>query len=144
MAEIHPELPCWPSNPEERAHARSVSCEMHSGFLSLRNTLHMNCRKHMTFARISEPLRADINRICGIWKSCQEKHSVSGPFLFGGFTIADAMYAPVVLRFNSYGIDVGETEKEYMNSILSLDSMQEWITEGIAEKELLPECEVEA
>jgi len=144
IADLYPEKKCWPENINERALARSISNEMHSGLLAIRNTLHMNCRKSITFKNITQELKADITRVCEIWQLCRKQHSNSGKFLFGEFSIADAMYAPIVLRFNSYGIEVGDVEKEYMNNLLSIHSLKEWIADGIQEKEHLAECEVEA
>jgi glutathione S-transferase len=129
---------------DERALARSISNEMHSGFFAIRNTLHMNCSKSIKFMNITKELKVDIARVCEIWKLCRKRHSNSGKFLFGEFSIADAMYAHIVLRFNSYQIDVGDIEKEYMNNILAIPSLKEWIAEGIQEKEHLPQCEVQS
>jgi len=143
IADLYPDNKCWPENINQRALARSISHEMHSGLLAIRNTLHMNCRKLITFKKISQELRTDITRVCDIWQYCRKQHSNSGKFLFGEFSIADAMYAPIVLRFNSYGIEVGDIEKEYMDNILSIPSLQKWIAEGIQEKEHLAEYEVE-
>jgi len=143
IADLYPDKKCWPENINQRALARSISNEMHSGLLAIRNTLHMNCRKFITFKKISQELRTDITRVCDIWQYCRKQHSNSGRFLFGEFSIADAMYAPIVLRFNSYGIKVGNIEKEYMDNMLSIPSLQKWIAEGIQEKEHLVEYEVE-
>lgn len=142
VAELYPEKHCWPSNAEQRALARSISHEMHSGFFSIRNTLPMNCGKSIVVADISESLQSEIDRVCEIWRQFRQKSAEVGPFLFGKFSIADAMYAPVVLRFKGYGIDVGEVEKEYMESMLSLNSLQEWVAEGVAETELISQYEV--
>jgi len=143
IADLYPDKKCWPENINERAFARSICNEMHSGLLAIRNTLHMNCRKSITFKNITKDLKADITRVCEIWQLCRKQHVNSGKFLFGEFSIADAMYAPIVLRFNSYGIEVGDVEKEYMNNMLSISPLKEWITEGIQEKEHLAECEVD-
>ena len=102
ISELYPEKGCWPEETEARALARSISNEMHSGFFAIRNTLHMNCRKKIIFAQITPELEADIKRICETWRFCRDKYSQAGEFLFGSFSIADAMYAPIVLRFNSY------------------------------------------
>ncbi|MDH3354733.1 MAG: glutathione S-transferase family protein [Chromatiales bacterium] len=142
ISELYPEKLCWPEDIESRALARSVSHEMHSGFFAIRNDLHMNCRKKMVFTKITSDLKTDIERICEIWKQCREQHADAGDYLFGSFSIADAMYAPIVLRFNSYGTSVGETERAYMDTILSNPSVKEWIAEGIEEKEFIEECEV--
>jgi glutathione S-transferase len=144
VSEHYPGKQCWPKSRSTRAAARSISYEMHSSFFSIRNTLPMNCRKRLVFKDISASLQSDINRVCNIWHQCRQLHAIDGPFLFGKFSIADAMYAPVVLRFQSYGIEVGETEKEYMHSIISLSSLTEWVEAGIVEKEYLPKFEVDA
>lgn len=142
IAEIYPEKHCWPQAFDLRAMARSVSHEMHSGFSEIRNTLPMNCKKNMVYCSYSPELRSEIDRICQIWRTCREKNAHLGEFLFGDFSIADAMYAPIVLRFNSYGIKVGCTERKYMESILSLNSVKEWISEGVSEKEVIQDAEV--
>ena len=144
IAELYPDVNCWPSDSNDRALARSISNEMHSGFLAIRNIFPMNCRVAITFNDITDELQSDIDRICEIWRSCRERYSQTGQFLFGDFTIADAMYAPIVLRFQSYGIKVGTLEREYMEMILSLPSLKDWVSEGILEKEIIEECEVEA
>jgi glutathione S-transferase len=141
IAEQHPDKHCWPQELSKRVMARSVTSEMHSSFMALRNTLPMNCRKKTVFTRISAELQNDVNRICTIWRECLAKHD--GPFLFGDFCIADAFYAPVVLRFTSYGINVGDIELKYMQKIQELDALKAWISEGIAESETIPEAAFE-
>lgn len=142
IADVYSDKNCWPEKLEDRALARSICNEMHSGFLTLRNTLNMNCRLEINFGTISKALQMDIDRICEIFRSCRSQYSKQGDFLFGDFSIADAMFAPVVLRFYSYGIKVESVEQEYMNKILSLKSIQEWVAEGKRETELIKECEV--
>jgi len=144
IAEVYPETNCWPEGINERSFARSISHEMHSGFFAIRNMLHMNCRLEMIFDDISPQLQSDIDRICEIWRSCRDKYSKSGAYLFGDFTIADAMYAPIVLRFQSYGIKVGGVEREYMDMVLSNSSLKKWVSEGILETEIIEECEIVA
>lgn len=139
--DLYPEKNCWPTNINDRALARSVSNEMHSGFPTIRTTLFMNCRKRMVYTNISPKLATELDRVRQIWRDCRNKKP-SGPFLFGQFTIADAMYAPMVIRFNAYGIKVGEIEREYMDSVLSLDSLRQWMQQGSAESEVLPQYEV--
>ncbi len=143
IAECYPEKNCWPEDIKRRAIARSISHEMHSGFFVLRNTLHMNCRKSMVFSPISSELQGEINRICEIWTMCREECASQGDYLFGEFSIADAMYAPVVLRFNSYGIKVGAVEQQYMETILQHPFMREWINAGVKETEIIQASEVE-
>jgi len=142
IADLYPEKQCWPADIDKRAWARSVSHEMHSGFFNIRNSMPMNCRASIDFSPISPELQTEIDRVCEIWRNCRSAHKTEGPFLFGAFTIADAMYAPVVLRFQSYGIKVEATEKQYMDNLLSLASLQEWIAEGIKEEEIIAESEI--
>jgi glutathione S-transferase len=131
LAERHPQL--WPRDAAERARARSISAEMHSGFPNLRNHMSMNVRKsHPGKGRTPEVL-VEIERIRAIWAQAR------GPFLFGGFTAADAMYAPVVLRFRTYAV---EAEKRYMDALLALPALQEWIEAAQAEPESIPQFEM--
>ncbi len=140
--DLYPEKQCWPNDPKQRALARSVSAEMHSSFFALRNLLPMNCRQHMGFRAFTPNLQADIARITSIWRDCLAQKTVPGEFLFGAFSIADAMYAPVAIRFQSYGIKVGAAEKAYMENLLALPAMQAWIDEGVAEKEVIAASEI--
>ena len=103
LAERHPEHRLWPQDEEPRAAARSISAEMHSGFATLRNDLPMDLLSRLPSPPIGEPLASDIRRIVAIWKDTRARFSKGGPFLFGGFTCADAMYAPVATRFRTYG-----------------------------------------
>lgn len=142
IAEAYPEKYCWPEDLEMRTLARSISAEMHSGFSLIRNRLPMNCRKQMSYTAIADDLRGEINRVNSIWQDCRMNHQDKGEFLFGEFSIADAMFAPVVLRFNSYGIEVGSIAKAYMSNILALKPLQNWIKDGIAEKEVIQQAEI--
>jgi glutathione S-transferase len=142
IADTHTDKPCWPTETATKAFARSISNEMHSGFSLIRNSLPMNCRKKMQFNDISTDLQVEIDRICEIWRLCRQKYSTSGEFLFGSFSIADAMFAPVVLRFNSYGIAVGAIEKDYMDKLLSHTDLKDWIKAGLAEKAVILASEI--
>jgi glutathione S-transferase len=128
LAETFPEAKLWPADRAARAKARSISAEMHSGFTALRRDLSMDIR-----ARISKPFaddaKADIARICEIWRECRQSAS-GGPFLFGHFTIADAMYAPVAARFQTYGVELDPVCAAYRDTILGLAPMKEWIAAG--------------
>jgi glutathione S-transferase len=126
-----------------KAHARSISNEMHSGFFEIRNLLPMNCRLKTKYDQITPELQEDIRRLIEIWRDCRTRFSSDGDFLFGPFSIADAMYAPVVLRFSSYGIDVGDIARDYMENILELDAMKKWITAAKEEKEIIDSYEGE-
>lgn len=137
VAEMYPNLHCWPKDKDARVHARSISNEMHSGFFEVRNQMPMNCRQNKQLESIPPELYAEIERLQGIWTDCREKYGNDGCFLFGEFSIADAMYAPVVVRFNNYGIRVSETERLYMDSILALDTMKQWMLAAENEKEVI-------
>ena len=132
LAENFQKQQLWPSKIADRAVARSISSEMHSGFSSLRTELPMDCGRLKNHKKISPSTRADIARIQNIWETAVEKSG--GPFLFGDFSIADAMFAPVCLRFRSYRIKNSPLAQVYQTTILSLPSIQAWVTAGTAEE----------
>jgi glutathione S-transferase len=101
----------WPVDRSARARARTVSAEIHSGFSALRNALPMNARKRVPMPALGEDAIRDIERVKAIWHEGRERHAGQGDFLFGPFSIADAMYAPVVLRFVSYAIELDPIER---------------------------------
>ncbi len=123
----------WPAEARARATARSVSAEMHSGFAQLRAQLPMNCRKRVTGFVPGPEAQRDLDRVTAIWRDCRARHAAAGPYLFGAFSIADAMYAPVVLRLQSYGVPVGEVEQNYAQGLLALPALGEWL--AAAERE---------
>ncbi len=133
VAERFPEARLWPEDRAHRAHARSISAEMHSGFLPLRNECGMNLHRPVRAVALSEDARANVARIEAIWTECRERHRASGPYLFGAFTAADAMFAPVVHRFRTYAVAVGPETKAYMDTMLALPAFQEWTRAGLAE-----------
>jgi glutathione S-transferase len=110
---------------------------MHAGFSALRARLPMNCRRRIDPGPLDGAVTADVERIREIWRDCRKAFPGIGPFLFGGFTIADAMYAPVVLRFETYGIRVGPLEREYMDAVLALPAMREWVDAARRETEVI-------
>ena len=134
VAERFPGAKLWPEDAAMRAHARSISAEMHSGFLALRNECGMNLRRPIRAVALSADARANVVRIEDIWRECRKRYGTSGPFLFGAFSAADAMYAPVVHRFRTYAIDVGPEAKAYMESVMALPAFREWTEAGLAEK----------
>ncbi len=142
LAELHPLVSMWPADELARAQARSVSAEMHSGFSSLRRQLPMNCRATGRRVELEESTRAAIQRIEAIWTQCLTSAPHEKPYLFGKFSIADAMYAPVVSRFSTYGIKLGEVARAYMAAIGNLSSYRDWLREATAETELLPQEEI--
>jgi glutathione S-transferase len=131
LAEKHPEKSFWPKDEAARAEARSVSAEMHSGFATLRNEMPMDLLSRLPSPPIGKALEADIRRIVAIWQRCRGRHGAKGPFLFGSFCNADAMFAPVATRFRTYGVDLSNfgddgTAQTYADTILALPAMAEW------------------
>lgn len=122
----------WPTDAAARAVARAVSAEMHSGFTALRTQLPMNCRLRSKIALDANAQR-DIERVTALWRNTRARFGANGLFLFGEFSIADAMYAPVVLRFVSYDIEVGVIERDYMNALLALPALQQWLADAAIE-----------
>jgi glutathione S-transferase len=133
VAERFPEAGLWPEDRASRAHARSISAEMHSGFMALRNECGMNLHRPVGAIALSTDARANVERIQQIWIECRERYGKLGPFLFGGFGGADAMFAPVVHRLRTYAIPVEPGAQAYMDSMMSLPAFQEWTRAGIAE-----------
>jgi glutathione S-transferase len=127
----------WPADPVARAMARSVSAEMHSGFQALRNELPMNIRARRRVT-VSEAARADIARVVAIWETCRTRHAQDGPWLFGRFSIADAMYAPVVMRFRTYDVGYGGQAAAWSGTVLADPAVREWMVAGEAETEIVP------
>ena len=136
-AECHPALHCWPADVRDRARARSISAEMHSGFRTLRTQMPMNCRRTPAPVPRNDELDADIARVVEIWTQARDAHAAPGPYLFGEFGIADAMYAPVVLRFTAYAVDLPATARAYADAILALPALQAWIADARRETEVL-------
>lgn len=132
----------WPVDREKRAVARSCAAEMHSGFFELRSDMPMNCRAEQRTVDISEPLQKDIFRIDSIWSELRVQNSDAGPYLFGSFSIADCMFAPVVFRFRTYGVAVSAKSSEYMQTIFSHPNVQEWLAAAESEKEIIENCEL--
>ena len=138
IAEWHPEHGLWPRDQEARALARSVSAEIHSGFVTLRNEMSMDLLARLPTPPIGEALESDITRIVAIWRDCRLRHGRAGPFLFGAFSNADAMFAPVATRFRTFGVDLARFgddghAAEYARAILALPEMAEWTAGAEAE-----------
>ncbi len=136
------ELRLWPRAPEERAVARAISAEMHSGFGALRRQMPMNVRASGRRVKSTPELEADIARVTAIWRDARTRNAARGPFLFGDFSIADAMYAPVVFRFATYGVALGPAEAAYVESMRRLPAMAEWAAASAAEVEVEESGEV--
>jgi glutathione S-transferase len=141
LHEIAPEKSLLPRDRAARAHARAISGEMHSGFVSLRQALPMNIKGHFPGFKVWSKAEADIERIKTIWSECLTRYR--GPFLFGTPTIADAMYAPVVSRFRTYDISLSGPARDYAERIWEWPPVAEWREAALAEKEEIEELEVE-
>ncbi|NYH97659.1 glutathione S-transferase family protein [Cupriavidus plantarum] len=137
VAERFPEKQLWPADAAARAHARSVCAEMHAGFQQVRSQLPMNVTAVLPGMGWNTAVQRDVDRIAAIWSELRARHGDKGPFLFGTFTVADAFYAPVVSRFATYGIHLPDDAKAYADFILSLPSMQEWVTAAREERDFL-------
>ena len=135
LAEKFPDCNLWPDQLQTKAIARSVSAEMHSGFTALRHEMPMNCRAQFQDWKTSTQAQKDIQRISTIWTDCRNRFGADGDMLFGKFSIADAMFAPVAIRFFIYNIELDSVSRAYMRSLLSFPPVQEWITAGKQEAE---------
>lgn len=132
----------WPSDVPARAKARSCSAEMHAGFQQIRGQLPMNCRATARHVAGNAALDKEISRIDQLWSTYRAAHAAEGPWLFGGFSIADCMFAPVVSRFATYDIKVSQRAAQYMDSVLGNEHMREWFRNAHAETEILEAEEV--
>lgn len=137
VAERWPDKNLWPADAAARAHARAICAEMHSGFQNLRSSMPMNCRAMGRKIALPDQLGRDIDRIIAIWSDCYQQYGDSGGWLFGHFTVADAMFAPVVLRFRTYGINLPESAGYYPQRLLESEAMQEWLLAAESEIEVI-------
>lgn len=138
LAERFPEAGLWPDDPSARAVARSASAEMHAGFGALRSAMSMNLRgRYPGKGRTPECLK-DIARVVALWTDCRQRYGTGGGFLFGRFCIADAMYAPVALRFRTYAVELQGAARAYVDTLLALPALQEWIDAAMIEREHIP------
>lgn len=141
VAERFPEARLWPEDRAARARARSISAEMHSGFMALRNECGMNLHRPIRAIALSADARANVARIQEIWTECRERYGKLGPFLFGKFGAADAMFAPVVHRLRTYAIAVEPAAQAYMETMMALPAFQEWTRAGLAETHVIERFE---
>jgi glutathione S-transferase len=131
LAETHPAAALWPTAAAARARARSVAAEMHAGFQALRDHCPMDFLGRKPKATLPEPVAADVRRVVALWRDCRQAHAEGGPFLFGRFSVADAMYAPVASRFRTYLPDLtahGDdgTARAYVETLFALPAMAAW------------------
>jgi glutathione S-transferase len=133
LAEKFPEKGIWPKDVAARAHARSISAEMHSGFVALRNECSMNIHRPLQRRALSVDAKANAVRVQEIWSECRGKYGQGGSFLFGAFSGADAMYAPIIHRFRTYGVEVTGAAAEYMQAMQAHPAFAEWTAAGLKE-----------
>ena len=141
VAEKFPDRAIWPRAPEARALARSMSAEMHSSFQALRQQCPMVVHRPKGAVAFTPDTLADIARIEGMWAEARARYGQGGPFLFGAFSAADAMYAPVVVRFDIYDVRVSATTRAYMDAMKSLPSWKKWMAGAAAESWRIPRFE---
>ena len=143
LAEKFPDARLWPADPAARAQARAIAAEMHAGFVPLRRHLPMNMWRPVMRRDLTPEVQANVRRIEAMWADCRTRHGAGGPFLFGPFGAADAMYAPVVARFHTYAVEVNVLARAYMDAVMDLPAWREWQTQALAETWVLPEDEVD-
>jgi glutathione S-transferase len=137
LAELHPEKQLWPADAAARRLARSACAEMHSGFQALRGKMPMNIRASYPGKGLTKESQRDIERVVALWSECREKFGSGGPLLFGKFSIADAFFAPVVMRFRTYAVEVPRAAQEYCAAVESLAAVREWMEAGRKEKDFV-------
>lgn len=145
VAEKFPAAGLWPADAGARALARAVAHEMHAGFQPLRKLMPMNQARAVIKRELTPDVAANIKRIEALWADCRARYGGKngGPFLFGRFGAADAMYAPIVARFHTYAVEVGAPARAYMDAIMALPAWREWRAAALQETWVLPEDEVD-
>jgi len=145
LAETFPDRGIWPADKAARAHARAISSEMHAGFQNLRRDYTCNWRRTYAWkVRGDGSAQDDVKRIVALWKEARQRFGAGGPFLYGAFTAADAMYAPVVGRLTTYSWPVDAETDAYMEAVRRLPAYAEWVAAGRAEPWTIPQYELEA
>src|ERR1700735_3401903 len=143
LDERFPAAGLWPREAAARGHARAISSEMHAGFHPLGRQLPMNMWRPVLPRQLEPDAKADVARIDAIWTDCRARFGAGGPFLYGAFGAADAMYAPVVSRFHTYAVDVSAVAGDYMRAIMALPAWNEWRDAALREPWVLPHAEVD-
>jgi len=133
LAELYPGKQLWPADPRARRIARAACAEMHSGFMGLRSEMPMNIRASHPGKGMSEGVQRDIERIAALWRDCRTRFGRGGPMLFGSFAVPDAYYAPVVMRFLTYAPALPEDARAYVQAVVELGAVREWMDAARAE-----------
>lgn len=141
MAETYPGSVGWPAERRARAAARSVTAEMHSGFANMREEMPFNCRAKIPGLSFSAEALDHAERAKTIWRDCRAEYGAGGPWLFGEFSLADIAFAPVALRFATYGIPLGPVESAYVQAVQEHPAIREWCAAAAEETETLPDYE---
>jgi glutathione S-transferase len=141
LADKFPRAGLWPSDPGARAHARTISAEMHAGFLALRRECPMNFWRPVLRRDLSPDAAGNVARIDAMWTDCRARFGQGGPFLFGSFGAADGMFAPIVSRFHTYAVEVGAVSRAYMAAVMDLPAWREWKDAALKEPWVVPEDE---
>jgi len=142
VAELAPAARLWPEDAAARAHARAIAAEMHAGFAALRRELPMNIRARKPGRPVSPEAAADIARIAAIWSATRARFGAGGALLFGRFTIADAMYAPVAARFATYDVALPPEASAYRDAVLALPAMRRWAEAAAQEPQVVERLEI--
>ncbi len=137
VAELYPDKQLWPQAPEARRVARSICAEMHSGFQALRGRMPMNIRSRHPGKGMTPESRRDIDRVVALWSECRERFGGAGGFLFGRFSIPDAFYAPVVMRFETYAVKLPPVAQAYAEAVRALAAVREWAEAARRETEFV-------
>jgi glutathione S-transferase len=143
LAEKFPAAGLWPRDAAPRAHARAIASEMHAGFLALRGQLPMNVWRPVIARQLDASARTDVARVDAIWSECRSRARAAGPFLYGAFSAADAMYAPVAWRFHTYAVEVSVAARDYMRALMALPAWGQWREAARREPWVLPHDEVD-
>jgi glutathione S-transferase len=142
LAELFPQAQLWPEDPAVRALARAVSAEMHSGFTAIRGAMPFNCRARGRHVPIDADIQKEIDRVLALWRDCRAQHGKGGPWLFGRFSIADAMFIPVASRFVTYSVPLDTVAQIYADTALEHPAVREWFTAAQQETEVMISNEV--
>ena len=137
VAEMFPQQGLWPADTRARQVARSICAEMHAGFRDLRGSMPMNIRASHPGKGMNPGTRKDIDRVASIWQSCRERYGRNGKMLFGGFGVADAFHAPVVMRFMTYAVELPPVAQAYADAVRELPAVREWMEAARRETEFV-------
>ncbi len=141
LAEKFPDKAVWPRDAKARAHARAIASEMHAGFQGLRNACPMNLTKRFKTPPISDQIKAEVARLEAMWTGARDQFGAGGPFLFGAFSAADAMYAPVVTRLDTYQLPVSTSTRAYIDAMLAHPAFVAWRSAALTEPWTIPHYE---